>query len=95
MLRAYQSRYERETREPWMGLPRAGQHVDEVLGWVLVQAEPFDACDRLMDAVFQTARFRSARWPWRWIAEDPGAIAATSTAPSTSVPIPALDFQEA
>jgi hypothetical protein len=94
LVRAYQVRYEREARDAWMGLPRAGQHVDEVLAWVLAQAEPFDAIDRLMDAVFETPRFRGRRWPWAWIAEDPGAIVAASTAP-VGRPVEPLHFEEA
>jgi len=95
LLGGYARRYEAATGDLWQGHGRAAVHVDEVLRWALVQADPMAAVERLLDGVFATPRFQARRWPWAWVAEDPAAIAATSTRMSGAERIAPLTFEEA
>lgn len=94
LLRHYRDAYERATGDAWLGASSAAGHVETVARWCLTEADPEAAARRVIAGAFATRRFAARRWPWRWIAEDPAAVASASTLPTTpaglaaSLPLP-------
>lgn len=80
----YQRRYEREVGDAWMRHARDDEHVKRAAAWARTQPDPKAAVERFLDGAFtdvprrdgQPDSWRTQRWPWRWIAEDPGRTAA-------------------
>lgn len=86
LTRFYADRYQRETRDAWMGASGNADRITTAAAWCATQPDPIDAARRVVDGAFATERFARHRWPWKYIAEDPAACAAASTAPHTTNP---------
>lgn len=90
LLRLYRDAYERATGDAWMGASSAAGFVDTVARWCLTEPDPEAAARRVIEGAFATRRFTARRWPWRWLAEDPAAVASTSTLPTTPIGLAAV-----
>lgn len=89
LLDGYRQRFEGELADAWMGASAAGQHVTTVAAWVVERSartgeDPGAVIDRVLEGYFGREDLRAKRWPWRWLAEDPGRYAAAAVGTSTA-----------
>lgn len=84
LRRGYADRYQAATGEPWMSEAAHHESIGIVAAWCVSQASPEDAAMRALDGFFGSDRTARHRWPWRFLAEDPGSWAAQSTSPTST-----------
>jgi hypothetical protein len=72
LIRGYSQRYEKHANDAWV-VGSNDPHIRQVTAYVLAaEGEPQAIVDELLDGYFRDEKRRAARWPWRWLAEDPG-----------------------
>lgn len=72
LIRGYSQRYEKHANDAWV-VGSNDAHIRQVTAYVLAaEGEPQAIVDELLDGYFRDEKRRAARWPWRWLAEDPG-----------------------
>lgn len=80
----YARRYEHEVRDAWLTHARDDAELRRVAMWCRAQPRPHEAAERFLDGAFgggAPSSWRKNRWPWKWLAEDPGRTAGLSTIP--------------
>ena len=74
--RVYAKRYEAKWRDAFMGFDSAHRQLQAIATWAAEQADgPEAAMHRLLDGADRQERLERARWPLRWLAEDPSGHA--------------------
>lgn len=71
LIAGYARRFESATGELWQQAGYAMKHIESVARWL--DANDKDP-DQWLDRVFAHEPWRKHRWPWKFVAEDPGKV---------------------
>lgn len=75
----YMRRYQAATRDAWLTSARDDAEVKRAAAWCRAQEAPAEAAERFLDGAFAHQPWSKSRWPWKWLAEDPGLTASRSS----------------
>lgn len=75
----YARRYQAGCRDAWLTSHRDAQDVTRAAAWAKAQPEPMEAVERFLGGAFAHPPWARSRWPWKWLAEDPGLTASRSS----------------
>lgn len=69
----YKQRYEQRTGDAWMAHNANDKKIREVAFYVRnAPGEPADIVNEILDGLFANEKAAVERWPWGWLAMDPG-----------------------
>jgi hypothetical protein len=84
LRQGYQRRYHQTVGDAWLTHVSDDQWVKRAASWARSQERPAEAVERFLDGAFGPSvspSWKRERYPWKWLAENPGRTAARSSKP--------------